>query len=432
MTKRAGSNPVIRPKGKRYEAVKEERVSLLDRLERVSGLRWVLVIPALILTTIGLIMVLSASSVEAITSGGSSYDLFMRQSVWAVAALVCLIVTSIMPIGFLKKLAWPAVGISVLLLILVAFTPLGVEVKGNRNWLDIGGMRAQPSEAVKLALSLWMGVIFSNKGSLVRHWVQSLIPVVFPVGLILIGLVMYGRDLGTGVILSLILMTGLVVAGSNWKLIAGLATVGAIGAVLITLLSSNRMSRVHAWLGQCDDLSDSCYQSQHGLSALASGGWFGLGLGQSRQKWSYIPEAENDFIISIVGEEMGFLFTVLIIMLFSVIALTLYLGARRAHDTFSRVVLMCIMVWIAGQAFVNIAMVTGILPVIGVPLPFISYGGSALTMSLIGIGVAAAIIRDQEVKNPRALSVKSIFKNKKSQKITSGTKSPRSSLSKVK
>lgn len=390
--------------GKRAIKKAVKRKNLIEIAEESKNLRWFLIVPSLVLTVMGLVMVLSASSVEAVAAGAGSYDLFVKQSLWAVFALICLTVFSITPVSIIKKIAWPSVIIAFILLSLVAFTSLGVEVGGNTNWLDIGGFRIQPSEATKLALILWMGMIYSNKGLLVKNWMHAIIPVLFPIGGGLLALIMAGRDLGTVIIFGLILLTGMIVSGSNWKVISITGSLGAIGAIGSTIFSENRMLRVNAWLGDCSHESDPCFQSVHGLHALASGGLFGVGLGQSRQKWSYVPEAENDFIFSILGEELGFVASVFIIMMFAVMAFALYVGAKRSKDSFSRIVLICIMMWLTGQAFINIAMVTGLLPVIGVPLPFISYGGSALTMCLVGVGIATSIMREQEVNHPFRLT----------------------------
>lgn len=401
---------------KRTITYNSSKKSILDRLGESTSLRWMLIVPAIILTSIGLVMVLSASSVESIASGVGPYNLFVKQALWALIGIISLTIVSSLPVSFIKKLAWPAIGIGIILLGMVAFTPLGVEVNGNKNWLDIGGFRMQPSEAVKLALCLWMGLIYYNKGTLVKDWKHAVIPVLFPVGGFLLFLVMYGRDLGTTIVLSLILITGMIVSGSNWKVLSITGLVGAAGAVISTVMSDNRMIRIKAWMGECGHPTEPCFQSDHGLHALASGGFFGVGLGQSRQKWSYVPEAENDFIFSILGEEMGFVGTIFVVLLFSMIALVLYVASKRAQDTFSRITLLTIMSWLVGQAVVNIAMVSGLLPVIGVPLPFISYGGSALLMSLLAIGVAFAIIREQENLTPFTFSVRKIKFNKKNDK----------------
>ncbi|MDI3331785.1 MAG: putative lipid II flippase FtsW [Micrococcus sp.] len=348
----------------------------------------------LALTVIGLIMVLSSSSVENIGETSGSYDLFIRQAAFAVAGLGVMLGLSRLSTDRLRRLAWPALIIAVVLLMLV-LTPLGHEVNGNRNWLKIGPATGQPSEAAKLALALWAAAVLERKGRLIGQLKHSVVPVLFPVGTILLGLVMIGRDLGTALVIMLIMAAVLFLAGTRLLYFAVAGAVAAVGVIIMALVSSNRTVRIQAWLGNCDFATDPCYQPQHGLYALASGGWWGLGLGQSRQKWSYIPEAENDFIFTILGEELGLVGALLVLALFAGLAVGMFRVASRADSMFARICTGGILAWIVGQSFINISMVTGLLPVIGVPLPFISYGGSALTFVLAAVGVVLAFAREQ-------------------------------------
>lgn len=352
---------------------------------------------AALLTILGLVMVLSASSVEAVDSPGGSYALFVRQLVFAAVGVVALTVLSRMPLRLLKAIAWPALLVALLLLVLVAIPGVGVEVNGNRNWLRIGGLQMQPSEAAKLALILWSAAVLERKGRLIRHVRHALLPVV-PTGLLMILLVLSGNDLGTALILAGILGAVLFVAGTNRKVFTTAAVVAGVGALAMTLLAPHRLIRVQAWLGidgACSSATDPCYQPQHGIIALATGGWWGQGLGQSRQKWSYIPEAENDFIFSILGEELGLAGTIVVLVALALLAVGMYRVAAGTTSTFVRLSTWGVMTWLVGQAFLNIAMVTGLLPVVGVPLPFISYGGSALTLALAAVGVVLAFARHE-------------------------------------
>lgn len=350
-----------------------------------------------VLTVIGLVMVLSSSSVEAIGSGGS-YSLFLRQSMWAVVGVVALAVATFTPVPWIRRLAWPALAVAAVLLALVAFTSLGMEVGGNRNWIRIGGATGQPSELAKLALALWGAAVVARKGRLVGQIKHALVPVIFPGGLLILGLIMYGRDLGTAIIVLLVLAAVLYVGGTHRIVFLATAGLAAVATIGLTLFASHRMLRVQAWLGidsACEHPSDPCFQPAHGLYALASGGWWGVGLGQSRQKWNYIPEAENDFIFTILGEELGLLGTLLVIGLFTILALGMYRVAAQTRSTFIRVATWGIIAWFVGQAFLNAGMVSGLLPVVGVPLPFISYGGSALTLALTAVGVVLSFARHE-------------------------------------
>lgn len=346
----------------------------------------------LALTCIGLMMVLSSSAVESISQGADPYQLFLRESMFGGIGLIFMFALSRTSIRGLKKLAWPALFLSLILLGLV-FTPLGESVGGNRNWLRIGDFSAQPSEAAKLALAVWMAAVLSRKGSLILQSKHALIPVVLPGAALVVLLVMAGHDLGTSVIIMCIVAAGLYFAGARARIFVSAGVLGAVGAILAAMASHNRTSRISGWLGNCDDGNDLCYQAKNGLYALASGGWWGVGLGQSRQKWNWIPEAHNDFIFAIIGEELGLLGTLIVVLLYGILAVAIFRVIVRHQDPFIRIVCGCIMTWVIGQAFVNIAMVTGLLPVIGVPLPLISYGGTALTLVLAAVGVVLSFAR---------------------------------------
>ncbi|MCU6479187.1 putative lipid II flippase FtsW [Arthrobacter sp. A2-55] len=356
------------------------------------------------LTAVGLMTVLSASAAESISAGIDPYSLFIKESMFAGFGLVLMMVLSFVPPSGLKKMAWPALGLSALLLMLVVFTPLGVNIGGNRNWINFGNsIQFQPSEAAKLALALWMGLVLSRKGRLMADWRHTLLPVV-PVGGILVLLILLGHDLGTSVIVMAVIGAGLYFGGGSKRVLIGAVGVGVAAAVAMAAFSGNRTARLSGWLGNCSDGQGLCDQAQNGLYALASGRWFGVGLGQSRQKWSWIPEAHNDFIFAILGEELGLLGTLVIIALYGVLAFAFFRVIMKRNDTFARVVCGSILAWIIGQAFVNIAMVAGLLPVIGVPLPLISYGGSALVMVLAGIGVVLSFARTDPASDAEAES----------------------------
>lgn len=355
----------------------------------------------LAMTAIGLLMVLSSSSVSAISHDSNSYGLFIRQGIFAVIGIVVMFVLARIPAGTYRKLSWLILGISVVSLLLV-FTPLGVTVNGNRNWIDIGGQRAQPSEAAKLALAIWGAHVLATKRHLISDWKHALIPVVVPGAAIICGFVLLGHDVGTLLVIVLVVAAVLFLAGAPKRLFIIGGVLGAAGIVGVFAMSKNRMERLNAWLQIDCDVNERCYQPMHGFYALASGGWWGVGLGQSRQKWNYLPEGQTDYILAIIGEELGFLGTMVIVILFAVLAIAMYRVAIRSGDPFIRVATGGIMAWIIGQAFINMAMVTGLLPVIGIPLPFISYGGSALVVSLAAIGVVLSFARQVATDAARA------------------------------
>ena len=210
-----------------------------------------------------------------------------------------------------------------------------------------------------------------------------------------------GHDLGTVIIMGLIMLAALFFAGARLKLLGLLSLAAAAAAAVFSIGSGNRTSRISAWL-QLDCSAGLCDQANAGMYALASGGWFGVGIGQSRQKWNWIPEAHNDFIFAIIGEEFGLLGTLVVLVLFGILAVATVRVTMRHTQPFIRIVCGCILVWITGQAAVNIAMVTGLLPVIGVPLPFISYGGSSLTFTLAAVGVLLSFARTIPEREPAA------------------------------
>ena len=346
------------------------------------------------LTVLGCTMVLSASSVEQLSKASSPYMLFVRQLLFAGLGVVVMFILSKVPLTFWKRRAVVmCVMLAALFSLVLVLTPLGVEVEGNRNWLRVGSFQVQPSEFGKLALVLWCAWGLAKNRHVATSVRDALIPSIY--GLLLIGLLVgLGGDAGTAIIFVLIYGGALWFARAPRKIF----TLSALAALMVTPVviasSPARIHRVIGWLvpGQCGS-ADQCYQSDAGLAALASGSWLGLGLGQSRQKYNYVPEAHNDYIFAILGEEMGFLGALVVILLYAVFALSVARVILRSSDRFVRIAAGGILAWFIGQATVNIGMVTGLLPVIGVPLPFISYGRSALLMCLTATGFMMSLTR---------------------------------------
>jgi cell division protein FtsW len=362
-----------------------------------SGTSYFLILGAtLALTAIGIMMVLSASSVESIAAGESPYTAALKQALFGLVGLVGMFVLSRINVRWLKRLAWPGIGTTIVLLVLVQL--VGRRVLGNRNWIDIAGFSLQPSEFAKLLLALWMATILNKKADLLDRWGHALVPVA-PVGFGIAGLVIWGHDLGTTLVILLVVVAALFYAGVPTKLFVASGLLVVVGAAALAVTSPNRMCRIYNWVGQEPDFckadgGDFGYQVQNGLQGLASGGWLGVGLGQSRQKYSWIPEAHNDFIFAVLGEELGLFGTLLVLALFAVLAVAVFRVVSRQTELFPRILGGTIMAWILGQAAINMAMVTGIAPVIGVPLPFISSGGSALVSCLCAIGVVLSLARE--------------------------------------
>ncbi|MDN5699247.1 MAG: putative lipid II flippase FtsW [Kocuria sp.] len=352
---------------------------------------WALAGTVIMLTAIGMMMVLSASAVEAIAEDSSAYFLFQRQAMFGAVGLIAMIALSFVPAWLYRKLSWALWALGVGLLLLV-FSPLGEEVNGNRNWLSLGGLTLQPSEAAKLALCVWLAAQFAKQGDEVTDWKKALWPSLIGF-LVPTGLVAAGGDMGTAIVFVLIYAAALFFAGAPLKIFAGAAVVGIVLGVGAIITAPHRVDRITGWLfGECG-ATDACWQAEQGLNALATGGWWGVGLGQSRLKYNYVPEAHNDYIFSIIGEELGLLGTAIILLLFAIMVIAMARIILRTRSIFVRIATACVATWLVGQAFVNLGMVTGLLPVIGIPLPFISYGGSALMISLAAVGVVMSFAR---------------------------------------
>ncbi|MFV0460257.1 MAG: putative lipid II flippase FtsW [Actinomycetales bacterium] len=348
----------------------------------------------IMLVAIGLVMVLSSSSVSSMTEGGSPFSVFAKQLTFAVIGLPLMWVCSRLSVRTWKRLAWPAILLAVCFQALV-FTPLGFGVGGNRNWVNIGGFTAQPSEAAKLALVVWCALILALKGNRLGEWRELLVPFA-PVVLLVLGLVLKGHDLGTGLVLMCLLAAMLFVAGVRGRLFAlGFGAAATVAAVMVAS-SANRRERLSTWLsGECADIYGTCWQSTHGLWALASGGWWGLGLGASKEKWDWLPEAHNDYIFAIIGEELGIPGTFVILLLFALLAIGCLRIISRHPDPFVKLATTGVMAWVIGQALMNIGVVIGLLPVIGVPLPLVSSGGSALITTLAALGMVLSFARSE-------------------------------------
>jgi cell division protein FtsW len=349
----------------------------------------------LFLVVFGVVMVLSSSSVEQYAATHDFFGAASKQGLYAVLGVPLMLVASRVPARLWRKWAMRILAAALVLQLLV-YTPLGIEIQGNRNWIKLGSFSAQPSEAVKLGIALAVGAIIYVKRDRLREWKELFVPVgiatVLPLGMVLLG-----GDQGTAMIMLVLLLGALFIGGARAKHL--LVILGAVAVVLpfVTMASASRQYRINAWLSGCTDSNqyqDLCWQPVHGMWALASGGVFGVGLGNSKAKWSWLPEADNDYIFAIIGEELGLIGAVVVLALFIVLAVSMIKVIRQSDDPFVRTVTGAILAWIIGQALVNIAVVLGLLPVLGVPLPLISAGGSALIMTLVAIGVVLSFARD--------------------------------------
>lgn len=348
----------------------------------------------LFLVIFGLVMVLSSSSVESYAADQGFFGSFLRQTAFALIGIPLMLVASRAPVRFWKRWALPGLILGGVLQLLVFVPGIGWGYGGNQNWIQIGSFSAQPSEFVKVAVIVWVAWVLSTKQDQLGDWKQVLLPV-GPVAGAAIGFVLIGNDLGTASIMLLIVFSCLFFAGVKLRFLAVGVVVVALGAIMFATTSGSRTSRIGVWLNGCTELDyqDTCWQIEHAYWALAGGGLFGRGLGNSVAKRGWLPHADSDYVFAIIGEELGLIGAVVVLLLFVTLAVAFVRIIRSTNDSFVRITTAGVMVWVVGQAFVNIAVVLGVLPVLGVPLPLISTGGSALIATLLAIGVVLSFAR---------------------------------------
>jgi cell division protein FtsW len=345
-----------------------------------------------LLLSIGLVMVLSASSVDSFENhDGNSYYWATKQLMWVLIALPCAWVATRVPLKLLRFSAWPMVAISLVLLVLTQ-TSMGVSVHGNQNWLGLGPLQIQPSEIAKFSMVLWCADVYARKDALLGSWRHLFVPVV-PVTALLTALVLVGGDLGTALVLFAITLGLFWVIGVPLRIFVAAVSVVSVAALYLAASSPERLNRITSFVNPFDDFQVSGWQAGHGILGLASGGVFGKGIGASQQKWGNLPEAHTDFIFAVLGEELGLVGTLLVLVLFLTIA---YAGIRVAMQTdnlFVRYATAGVVIWLMAHVVINIGMVLALLPVIGIPLPLVSYGGSSLVPELVALGLVIGFAR---------------------------------------
>lgn len=345
-------------------------------------------------------MVLSASSVYSYRETGDSYTVVRRQLMWVLIGVPCAFLASRVSVRWVRGLTYPAFSVSLLLLALTA--KIGVEVNGNKNWLDLGPIQIQPSEIAKLSLIIWASHIYANKERRLGNLHQMLVPVV-PGMVLATTLVVVGRDLGTALVFFALLVAMLWVVGAPGKLFALAFSGVSVLALGLAATDGERLARIYNFADPFKDYHGTGWQPAHGLYAMASGGVFGEGIGASQQKWGQLPEAHTDFIFAVLGEELGLVGTLLVISLFLVLAYAGIRVARETKDPFVRYCTFGIVVWLLCQMIINVGMVLALLPVIGIPLPLVSYGGSSLLPTLAALGLVIGFAR-REPAAARALA----------------------------
>lgn len=361
----------------------------------------------LLITTLGLaifgcIMVLSASSVTMISQGQSPFSQVSSQVMFLVLGVIAMAGITRIPVGvYHKEFVVNAMLIAALVMQL-AVVVVGVEVNGNRNWLKFpGGVQIQPSEFSKLAIIMWLAWVYSRHGDISRSIWRTLFPSIYGVGALVL-LIMLGGDMGTAMVYGFIFVGMMWLAGASRSSLLKIGGAFAALALVGVLSSANRVARIFGVWGSCTNAN--CDQANSGEVALTTGGFLGVGLGQSRQKYNYLAEAHNDYIFAIIGEELGLLGTLAVLLLYAGLVYCAVRIMLRTTDPLVRLATGGIMIWLTSQAIINMGMVSRILPVIGVPLPFVSYGGSSLLSSLFAAGLLLAFARQTPLRGATAPS----------------------------
>jgi cell division protein FtsW len=375
------------------------RVRVARLFESEPASFYLLLGTTLFLLLFGLVMVLSSSSIEQFTESGSFFSTFNRQAVFALLGTVGMLFASRLRAAQLRRIANIGIGVALLLQGLTLAVGFGGY---NRNWLSLGGITFQPSEFVKLALAVWLGVAVTRHDDMLDDWRK--LRRIAPVAVVANLLVLASNDLGTGLITLGITIGALWFAGVRLRYLA--VVVAAIAGVVgfVAAIGASRSERIQQFLSGCSeaDYQGTCWQFVQGTYALAAGGPFGVGLGHSQAKWNWLPASDNDFIYAIIGEELGMLGAVVVLGLFVMLAVAFVRIIRRSRDRFARATVGAIAVWIVGQAFLNIGVVLGVVPVLGVPLPLVSAGGTSLVAILLGIGVALSFARERSAPDGSA------------------------------
>lgn len=374
---------------------KRRRSLVVEWLAHPQASFFLVLVPTLLLLGLGLLMVLSSSSVYAKQATGDSYYYMKRQLVFLVIGAVVAWVLAKAKVKQLRVLGWLFL-VAALVMQLLTFTPMGVGKNGNTNWIEFGSpmLHFQPSELIKLALVVWGADVLDRKFKLLHKPKHLVFPFIF-IAVVLIGLVVLQSDLGTGVILVGIMLSIMWCVGVRWKVLTAVIATMTVAVMTFIVTSPNRIGRILGFLSPDSDPYGSNHQPMKAIYALASGGWWGLGLGSSRQKWGGLVEAHTDYVLAILGEELGLVCVFVVLGLFIVLGYAGFRIAMRADDRFVRFTAAGLTSWLMIQTLVNVLVVFRLLPVIGVTLPFISYSGSALLSNMCAIALLLACARHE-------------------------------------
>jgi cell division protein FtsW len=355
---------------------------------------WILASIVTVLNMIGTLMVISSSSVASarLTDGASPWFYARRQLMFTGVGVIALVVMLYVSLQFWRRIAYPLLVVSVLPLVFVLIPGIGATKNGAARWIDLGPIQLQPSEFVKLTLLLAVADVLARRERQLDDWRESLRPVLIPLAVVCV-LIMAQPNLGTTIIIAAMTMTVVWVSGVRILPLAAVGAIAAAGAGVAVLLEPFRLRRFLSFLDPRGDLDGVGYQTGQAMVGFANGGWFGQGIGRSTVKWGYLPYAFNDFIFAVVGEELGLFGAVFVILAFLGFILIGASIAITASDRFSLLVAVGVTAWLGVQAIMNMAVVTGAMPLTGVPLPFISFGGSAQIVNLAAVGLLLNVAR---------------------------------------
>ncbi|GAB6181888.1 putative lipid II flippase FtsW [Desulfotomaculum defluvii] len=347
---------------------------------------FLLFLTVLMLLSVGLVMVFSSSEYVTMVRYGDSFYFFKRQLLWALLGLIVMFFMMHFDYYRLKRWIGPIVCLGFLLLLAVLLPGIGQVVNGSRRWINLGFMAFSPAELVKICLIMFVAFGLSKRGEKIKNFKDGLLPYLIVMGVAALMILMQ-PDLGTTIVLCGTIFIMFFAAGAKLSHLGGLMGLGGLGVCAAIYLEPYRMQRFLAFLDPEKDPQGTGYHIIQSLYALGSGGLFGMGLGQSKQKFLYLPENHTDFIFAILGEELGFIGASLVVLLFIMFVWRGLKIAVTSPDPFGSLLAAGITSGIALQAFINMGVVTGSMPVTGVPLPFISYGGTSLLFTLMGIGI---------------------------------------------
>lgn len=349
----------------------------------------ILFFSTIFLVLTGVVMVYSASSIMADKRFGDSFFFLKRHTVYAMLAIAAMIAIARVDYRRIEKLVYPLLAVSLFLLLMLLIPGVGTEVGGATRWLRIGPLSLQPSEPAKLAVIFFLAYSFSNKKDM-TDFKTGFLPYIV-VMVLFLSLMLMQPDFGTAMTLAGIVFVMLFVAGAKLVHLGGLSAMMAVAASILIAGSEYRRKRILSFVDPWSDPQDTGFQIIQSFLAFGSGGWAGRGLGEGRQKLFYLPEPHTDFVLPVIGEEMGFIGLVAVIVLFALVVMIGIRAALKAEDEFGRYLAIGITSMIALQAIINMGVVMGLLPTKGLPLPFVSYGGTSLIVNMIGVGVLLSI-----------------------------------------